>query len=558
SVDNTQAVIQYSITVTNPNNIPMTASVVDQLPGFVQSANVTGISNGGVFNNTNKTITWNPLNLPANGSVTVTYTLTVAAANFGTIDNLAIVYDETGQEDDRDTESNVIDPNIEVLVNKNHSSQTVSGSTVVNYTVRLQNIGTTSLVNLTVRDTLDNAIQTSWVSNISGGGSIAGTVITWTGINLQPGQTLTLTYTVTFPAGMFGTFDNVVVVTDPGGDQLGTDNDSVTIPPLDILIDKSSSIVSLDNSQGVIRYSITVTNPNLLQVTTRVVDQLPAFVQAGDVTNISNGGVFDAASKTITWDPLVIPASGSVTLTYTLTVNSANFGEIYNVAVVYGEDGQEDDRDAESVILDPDINLYVNKSHTRQIVNGATVVTYTIEVTNTGANALLNLTVQDNLPSGVLPSWVSNISGGGTLSSGVITWTGVNLQPQQSIQLSYTVTFPDGIAGTFRNLVIVRGPNGEELGQDSDPISISVVTPTPTVPGVSLPDTAIFGEEADLVIIGVLLLIIGLLVYQLEIRSGFGRFILGKPLNAIFGTRDDYEENAIKQVSRNLKHRKKK
>lgn len=120
--------------------------------------------------------------------------------------------------------------------------------------------------------------------------------------------------------------------------------------PLSIL--KGSVVESANQDEAVIRYTITVTNPNAVAVSSRVVDQLPLYVQTADVTEISNNGVFDATSRTITWNPLIIPANGNVALTYRLRVSSANYGNIRNAVIVFdNSDGSEDDRDDEDIVV---------------------------------------------------------------------------------------------------------------------------------------------------------------------------------------------------------------
>lgn len=295
-------------------------------------------------------------------------------------------------------------------------------------------------------------------------------------------------------------------------------------------VEKASSIQSINSSEAVVRYSIIVTNPNPSELPSRVVDQLPAFVTAADVTNISNSGVFDDAANTITWSNLLLPANNQLTLTYDLRVTAANYGNVNNIVVVYDPNDEEDDRDEEEVTIEADAKITVNKSHTSTTnANGATVALYTIQVINLSDIALVGIRAQDTLGAGIQESWVTAISNGGTIAGRVITWNALSIDPGATVTLTYTVTFPAGTAGTFPNVVIVYDNTGEEIDRDDDTITITPpgtppVTPPPgTPPGTPpLPETGLFDEGISPFILGGMVLILaGAVAYRYNLGTQF-------------------------------------
>ena len=71
-------VVTYRVDVTNSGSVPADATEVwDILPGQIACADVSAISNGGTCNAAEDRIEWNGLTVPANGSITLTYDVTV-------------------------------------------------------------------------------------------------------------------------------------------------------------------------------------------------------------------------------------------------------------------------------------------------------------------------------------------------------------------------------------------------------------------------------------------------------------------------------------------------
>ncbi len=104
--------------------------------------------------------------------------------------------------------------------------------TQVTFTLSVANNGPDNATNFTVVDSVPNGFSN--ITNISGGGVLAGSTITWSGLSLANGATMDLTFDVTVNA--FGIYNNLAQITasaesDPDStpnNGVDTDNDGNT------------------------------------------------------------------------------------------------------------------------------------------------------------------------------------------------------------------------------------------------------------------------------------------------------------------------------------------
>ncbi len=80
-------------------------------------------------------------------------------------------------------------------------------------------------------------------------------------------------------------------------------------------------------------------------------------------------------------------------------------------------------------------------------VNGGDVVTYRVDVTNTGDRPAATANVWDRIPVQVTCADISNISDGGVCAAGVIKWTAIGpIAPGPVTSLTYDMTVPGSLA----------------------------------------------------------------------------------------------------------------
>ena len=212
-------------------------------------------------------------------------------------------------------------------------------------------------------------------------------------------------------------------------------------PVIDLELIKAVSD-TMPNVGDVVTFTITVSNKGPDDATNvSVEDVVPnGFSNIG---SISSGGT--AVGNTITWSGLNILANGSINLTFTAEVLGS--GTYVNVAEVTAadqqdvdsdpdnDDGDQSEDDEDNVEVTPMmIDLELIKAVSDTMPNVGDVVTFTITVSNKGPDDATNVSVEDVVPNGF--SNIGSISSGGTAVGNTITWSGLNILANGSINLT--------------------------------------------------------------------------------------------------------------------------
>jgi len=219
------------------------------------------------------------------------------------------------------------------------------------YTVRIKNSGTVAATNLTTTDVIDVSLGTP--TAISNGGTYdsATRTITWTGLSVPaasgvtPGETdLSYKALVLLTVADGTLINNTATISPPPEGGSGT---TATAPVITVAIPNlSTSTKGVAGQAGpgntarpgdTLTYTVTLNNTGSIAGTgVSVTDVIDASL--GTPTNISNGGIYDSANRTITWTGLnVWPAPSSpLTLTYKAQVltTATNGTVINNTAVI--------------------------------------------------------------------------------------------------------------------------------------------------------------------------------------------------------------------------------
>jgi uncharacterized repeat protein (TIGR01451 family) len=356
--DPTLSTIAYSITLTNSGQIGATGvTLSDQIPTGL--AGVANISDGGSSNGT--TITWTGLAIPAGGTKTVTFTGTVSSSdlNGAVITNQAAFTVPQGDlvqsgggpgascSGNTCRTNTVSNPVAYPIIGVVKSSVPTSGSIVglgdtIIYTLTLSNAGLLDAPNVTITDMVPTG--TDFVSASPSVTPNASGLLTWSGLTVPAAVdgtsgTTAVHFTVTVSAGdtngevipNHAVFTNVHTPgtgcvtsndTTEGTCDTNTVTQTVEFPILTAV--KSSS--PADGSNVVrgetITYSIKLSNSGMLDATNvTVTDDVPTGTTyvAGSA---SNGGSLSGSA--ITWSGLTVPAGGSATLTFKVTVDSTD------------------------------------------------------------------------------------------------------------------------------------------------------------------------------------------------------------------------------------------
>jgi len=375
---NVGSVVTFTVEAGNDGpSVATGVAVQDLVPdGY---SNITNISGGGVL--ASNTITWSGLTLGVGQVVYLTFDATVestgdytnivqvTATNEFDIDSVPGNDDGDQSEDDEDAVQVNPVAIIDLSLDKTASDMTPNVTDVVTFNLLLANAGPSDATGVAVEDVLPSGYTD--IVNISHSGVLDGGVITWSGISVNAGESLTLSFDGIL--ALSGDYVNVAQVTgadqedsdsepdNDDGDQSQDDEDAVSVQPepwVDLALVKTVSDGPHIVGQRVV-FTLNVANTGPYDGTgVSIVDHLPSGFR--DVSDISHNG--SLTGETITWNGLIIPSGGSVNLTFIARIGAIpehrNTAEVAAVdqfdpdSTPGNDDGDqsEDDEDAAELI----------------------------------------------------------------------------------------------------------------------------------------------------------------------------------------------------------------
>lgn len=320
----------YGASMTNDTTI------VDELPA---GAAFVSASNGGAYDAGTNTVKWNLGNVAGGTKGTVTLALKldpVFQAGTTTLTNKAKISTSTGGEldlsDNTATDTTDVVAKAELAVSKTGAPEPVDAGSNLTYTIQWTVGGNAYSDDVVVIDTLPANV--SFVS-ASDGGTFAAGKVTWNLGNVTPVKTgaLTLVVEVNSPQLNGTAINNSVTITNKAGDTAtGTAKNTVRSDH-ELTITKTDDPDPVKRNEQLtytINWGVTGNEPAIAVV---VKDALPfgtTFVSA------SNGGTFDVATKTITWNlgDKVPGDTGSLTLVVKINGDFPPNLDIENTATV--------------------------------------------------------------------------------------------------------------------------------------------------------------------------------------------------------------------------------
>ncbi|MEN2401440.1 hypothetical protein GKZ90_0016740, partial [Flavobacterium sp. MC2016-06] len=532
--------VTFTINVFNNNAAGGTVnatgvSVKDLLPnGYTL---VSGsVSNGGVYNLGDASVTWSNLNIALGATLSLTFKAKINAT--GTYVNTAeisacdqIDIDSTpnnniGSEDDQDDASvSVESADLSVLKSVAPTSVNVGNNVV--FTIAVTNSGPNNATNVSVRDQLPAGY--TYVSD-SGAGAYNAATARWTVGGLNNGSTATLNITATVKASsLTNAYQNTAQVIasdqrDPDsvpnnddGDQSEDDESAATVTILpdnvDLILTKkvvNDNITPLVGSQ--IAFQVTVKNTSTTTATgVQVKDLLPSGYSY--VLFSSTSGNYD--ETTGIWDVGIVNAGTSEILLLTVNVNPA--GGYLNIAEVTSCDqpdidstpnnGVTTEDDYASVSTTP-VTGSANLSLTKTIVGGNTSpgvgsnVSFEIIVTNNGPQDAAGVQITDLLPSGYTYNISTTSVGTYNAVSGVWNVGGLPNGASESLTINAKVN----AAGNYTNIAEVTASNlpdpnstpNNGVATEDDYASV-VITPITGSADLSLTKIIVGGNTSPLI-----------------------------------------------------------
>lgn len=232
------------------------------------------------------------------------------------------------------------------------------------------------------------------------------------------------------------------------------------VSEISISVEKTANPTAVNEPGATVTFTVDITNTS--PATPLTIDAITDDV-FGDLGDVENSAVANSTCPALIGTTL--PAGDSESCTFQAFISSNH----ENTVTVDGTDPNErqvtDSDDATVTVIpeNPDIDLVktgVLDNGTDGVDTAGDVITYTFDVTNTGENALSNVTVTDPLPG------LSTIDCGtfdGSLAPGEST----------SCTATYVVTQADIDAGSVDNLATATGTTpGNQQVIDTDPESV--------------------------------------------------------------------------------------
>ena len=420
--------ITYTITLTNNGTATATGvELTDTLPTNVSYVSASAAS-GTTFTPTSTGGVWAvPSIAPGEKRIlTITVTATSAELKYNTVAiTKSDIYDPN---EGNNTAKTPTDPNwADLVVAKTVDNPRPNVSDTVTFTVTLENLGPDTAASVVVADAVAGLTGLQIDSATPSVGSYDSSTGDWTVGSVLSGavETLTIVATVLTPASgpALPQTNTATATSDTTDPNPGNNTDSATATPLqaDLAVFKIVSDPT-PNIGDTITFAIGVANYGPDTATEVVVkDSLPTGVtfvsyQASQGTYVSGTGVWTVGTVTTSDFPVLI-----ITATVDRPV-SGTPAAVTNTATVKGKEYDPNpDNNTDTVTETPQYaDLAVDKQVSDATPNVGDIITFTITLSNLGADTATGVTVLDKLPAGL--EFVSASPSQGTYASGTGVW----------------------------------------------------------------------------------------------------------------------------------------
>ncbi len=431
---------------------------------------------GGVLDETTRTITWPAVNLGPGESVIVRFQAdaTPVSADDLDIHNQAVIASpDLPAPAETNVTEHIVLPQPDLTVVKSGPAQAAYGQQF-DYTITVANLGVTTASDVILVDTLPPEV--TYVSANPAPVSVIGDKLSFSLGDMAYLQEATVTITVE-TAVSEGVAVNTATVSTPDEESDLTNNTATcttTIQAADIALslDCPVDMVAGENAS----YVITIANNgNTVASNVSVVDVLPAGVDFVDATPVPT----DITGQTLTFSVGDLAPGASTTITINVLI-SATAGDATNTASAStdsqegGQGAANNSAECTSTITAPDVA--VAKSGPAQVVAGEGA-TYTVVVSNIGSALAKNVVLTDVLPAGL--AYVSANPVPAAVDGQTLTFNLGDLAAGASTTITVDVTV-EVTSGTLTNTataVTDSVEGGEGTANNSDTATSTVIAP---------------------------------------------------------------------------------
>ena len=505
-------VVGYTVTVTDTGQTPYAGAVVSE--SFAQMLDDAGYDGDaaatvGAVSFASPVLTWTG-DLAPGGSAVITFTVTVHDPDTG--DKLVITTVTSAAAGSSCPPGSTASPcQLIVPVLTPALTITMAASTAtpvpgqqVTYTLTVADTGQTAYTGASVTGSLgavlDDAVYNSDAAATAGTVTYASPVLTWTG-DLDPGGSAVITYSVTIDNPVTGDLIVASTVTSPtpGSNCAAGSGDPRCTVTVTIVNAASLTITQTAGSAsavagGTVDYTITIANSGLsaypgASLTDPLGGVLDDAAYNGDAAAVITGtstaaGTVAFARPDLTWAGTV-PAAGSVTITYSVTVNSPDTGDqILSGTVSSASAGSN----CPAGSTDPRCTVTVTVSQLLITFTASTATTtpggavgYTATLTNTGQTPYYGISVATD-STGISDDATgtgNEQASSGTLSIGATgaVWTGdIPVGATVTITSTATVNNPDTGDHILTATAVSAAPGNNCPAGGTDPRCTAITT----------------------------------------------------------------------------------
>ncbi|WP_409199332.1 Ig-like domain repeat protein [Methanobrevibacter sp. DSM 116169] len=390
--------IHYNITITNNGNINATNVIVkDYIPeGLDRKTDNYGLWN---YNNDG---TWTYLgNITPGQTVLLQLEFLVNGKTSGILNNTVNVTTTETPNGTNTTSDNTFIENVTLDVIKTTTTKVAAVGDVIEYTITVTNIGSTDAHNVKIieyfPEGLDFINDDHWIAQ----GWIFNGIDTFTYGDLSAYDgiaTLVLKFTVN--GKQTGSINNTVNTTSdetPEGKNATSENTILTNVSFDIT---KIANVTTANVGELVSYNITITNTGSQEATLiRVSDSLPDGLKLQ--TDLMNNPNWQRVGDTNVWEyigTLKQGESASLILIFKVVGNVTT--NVTNIATVKSNETPNGKNDSEDVNL-TSVVLEINKTVNMTEARLNDLISYTVNIKNTGNSSATNVTIIEYVPNGL-------------------------------------------------------------------------------------------------------------------------------------------------------------
>ena len=305
----------------------------------------------------------------------------------------------------------------------------------INYVIKITNKGNEDANGIR---TIDSIPEGTELASISEGGALNNDgKIVWKN-NIKAGETVTVSFKVVVTADSIDLINNIAKVN--GEETPETKTPVITAnktAQVVTKVDKEEVLENRDAKVGeTIRYTITAKNTTEVDGTTVIKDSIPdgtTFVDG----SIKGNGNFDKENRTITWNNVVVPAKGEVSVSFDVVVNEkTTAGEVVKSVSNTATVGNTPTEEVETKVA----NITGEKKVSSDVANVGDTLIYTIILTNNG-NGDGKVTVTDAIPEGTTIKVAT--TDGYDFETNTMTWKNVEVKAGKSVELTLEVVVED-------------------------------------------------------------------------------------------------------------------